>query len=215
MESTIPLDHAKRFTADYASYARDASGLGNVVGALLVCMCAAVPNSALAHWWLRILLGTTPFWWVLSKEQLRLRFYQQFGHVKPKTSVGERIYLALALSFAILTSGVSIAVLLLNAFTATPTHVTMSLVLSTVILIAIPFLVFRFMRGKYELITGLFLVFQSVSMLNADTTSVFLRSWLRFPALLVAIVMLFAGIDQHRRFLTLKKAIVPREEKYS
>jgi len=213
METTVTLDQAKRITTEYASYARDASGLGNVVGALLVFMCAAVPSPALAHWWTRVLLGTTPFWWVLIKEELRSRIYQQFGRVEPKTSVGERIYLTLALSFAILISAGSIAVLFLNAFTAKATHVTLSLGLSTVILIAIPFLVFRFMRGKYELITGLFLVFQSVLMLNADASLVFLRSWLRFPALLVAIVMLFVGIDQHRQFLKLKKAIVPGEEK--
>ncbi|HEU5401512.1 MAG TPA: hypothetical protein VFU86_09155 [Terriglobales bacterium] len=160
MESTITLEHAKKITSDYASYARDASGLGNVVGALLVFLCASVPNSAVSHWWMRLLLGTMSFWWVLIKEQLRSRFYQQFGHVEPKSSIGERIYITLALCFAVTLSAVSIAVLLLNGFTAKTTHATLSLTLSTVILIALPFLVFRFMRGKYELITGLFLVFQ-------------------------------------------------------
>jgi hypothetical protein len=44
---------------------------------------------------------------------------------------------------------------------------------------------------------------------------VFLRSWLKLPALLVAIVMLFAGIDQHRQFLKLKKVLVPNGAKQS
>jgi hypothetical protein len=215
VNSTITLGKAKQVTSEYASYARDASGLGNVVGALLVFMCAAVPGSALAHWWLRILLATTPFWWVVVKEQLRCRYYQQLGSVKPKTSIGERVYVIVGLSFAVILSAVSIAVLLLNVFTEHATHVTLLLVLSVLILAAIPFLVVRFMRGKYELITGLFLVFQSVAMLNTDSASVFLRGWLKLPALLVAIVMLFAGIDQHRQFLKLKKVLVPNGAKQS
>jgi hypothetical protein len=210
MNSTITLDEAKRITSDYAAYARDASGLGNVVGALLVFASAAVPNSALAHWWIRILLGTTPFIWVLIKEQLRSRYYQQFGQIEPKSGVGERVYVILALSFSTFLSLISIVVLLLDAFISQASKATPSLVLSVLILIGIPFLAYRFMRGKYELITGVFLISQSVSMLNADTAFVFLRSLLGMPAIFVGIVMLFAGIDQHRRFLKLKTAMVAR-----
>ncbi len=205
MESAITLDQAKKITTYYASYAREASGLGNVVGALFVFACAAVPNSALSHWWICVLLGTTPFWWVLVKEQLRTRYYQQFGQVEPKTGVGERIYEILTLTFTVFISVLSLVVLFLNAFTLHATGMTPALVLSVPILVAIPFLVFRFMRGKYEFITGLFLVSQAVSMLNTETGLVFLRSLLKFPAVVVAVVMLFAGIDQHRRFLKLKR----------
>lgn len=214
MESAVSLSEAKQTATQYAAYARDASGLGNVAGAVLVLLTASLPRTAFLHWWTRTLVATTPFWWVLIKEQLRSRYYQQFGYVQPRTNVGERVYSLVMVAFAIFASVVAAGVLITSA-AQNSSPVTFSLILSLLVLLTVPFLTWRYMRGKYELIPGLFLVFQSASVMSTSSSSMLLGSFFQLPAVLVAVVMFFAGIDQHRRFLKFKRMLAARGDQQS
>jgi hypothetical protein len=201
VHTSLSLDDAKKITGEYAVFAREASGLGNVVGAFLIFLSAAVAHTFPLHPWKRVMLGTFPLLWVVAKEVLRSCYYQQFGRVEPVNGTAQRVYAMVLLLFSVSSSVLS-GILLIH----TATGAKLSLVVSLLILAATPFVVHRYMRGKYEFITGLFLMIQSAAMMSSSAITL-LGALLKAPAVLVAFVMMFAGIEQHRRFLKLEQKL--------
>lgn len=208
MEATLPLKEMHQVTRKYAAYSREASGLGNVVGAVFVFISVSFPHKVPLTWEERILLAIFPGLWILAKELLRSRYYQQFGRVAPLSGIGTRIYEALMLLFSI---GVSVFCTVLVSMLVNPRPTKLLWTVSLCTFAAIPWVAYRYMRGKYEFITGLYLLYRSAAALGAVVAS-FPAGVLRWPAAIVAFIMLFAGIEQHRAFLKLRKKLTASGE---
>ena len=72
--------------------------------------------------------------------------------------------------------------------------------------VAMPIVVWRFLRTTEELILGIFLMFQSVLLLAGRPSQ--LGSLLHIPV--VAAVAMLAGAWQHHEFLALRRLAAPR-----
>jgi hypothetical protein len=207
--SALPLREVNRRTRIYAAYSREASGLGNVLGAVLVFVSLAYSSRMPLPWWQRLVFAAVPFLWIAGKELLRSRYYQQFGEVTALSRLGGRAWALLIILFSAVVSLLGVLV----SFTRQSSPSVPLLVVSLLASAAVPFVVHRYLRGKYEFIPGLYLIMNSLLMLGLDTAAVPVHL-LKIPAAMVAFVMLFAGAEQHRKFLRLRQTMMsaPKEE---
>lgn len=191
-------------TRRYARYSRTAGGLGSVLGGALVLATylvgALVSPSGLLS---RLALAATPILWIVAKEVLRSRYYQQLGRVtEPRTTSERRWHLA----FTLFTAAVSLAILGVILWTSrsVPRRLLEPAVLGYLAYIAaMPLLVWRFMPTPLEFIAGVFLVAQAALAL----VGVHYQLGDQLQAPIAALVLIVLGLRQHREFLALHREL--------
>jgi len=239
--TTEQLDEVAKLTRDYASYSRDAAGLGGVIGGLLYFVTRFLRPFYYTH---------TPFWtpaamafivvapllWIAAKEWLRRSYYQIEGEVQPRENVVDRIGFW---TFTAVSALVSVGLaywMIVNANVATnvlghrpglgfevgpPGYVRASV--AVLVVLALPLVTGRFLRGRYEYFVGACMMFHSAraiyggQMYNQPPDFLLVGSFaskfylvaaiglFEIGGLLCAVILLVEGWKQHQRFQKIRQ----------
>ncbi|MGB7159067.1 MAG: hypothetical protein WBD40_13445 [Tepidisphaeraceae bacterium] len=214
------LDALEAVTRDLSRFAGSAAGLGSVLGGAF-CLVAYLAHGAFPSLPVpaRFVFATFPFLWIVAKEILRRRYYQQFGLAIPPASWLNR----LAYVFCFVVTCVACAKITIKVIALVPTWnppaveyviILLPAMGYLAIVMLLPFCVLCF-RSVGEYIVGVFLLCQAavglvgVQYRFTDTYN---------ASVPVMCVMLIAvGTYQHRRFLVARdrlfdlRAVISRE----
>jgi hypothetical protein len=207
--SITELPALQKMTHEYAKFSRDAVGLGHVFGGALVLLLVFLLRHDSLRLWEGILLGATPYIWIVTKEWLRRNYYQFSGRVtQPVRRWHDLILGLLAGLFAALLVAILLAYKLTRLFHGGPVPLgpVHNTALCIAILLAMPFVAWRYLRAPYEFVTGVYLLALSAFLLsgNLRIATIFGVS-LGYVAGIVALVMMVAGYAEHMRFLKLRR----------
>lgn len=207
--STGP-DGLASLTRGYARFSHSAAGLGNVIGgglALVAYLVGALfPPDGM---WGSLALASTPFLWIAMKEGLRHRYYQSLGHVRERQAADERrLHLGLTVFTAIVSAGVvaTVATRRITGGDGMPSAGDWGYL---VLVFAMPWLVWRFMRTPLEFVVGVFLVSQAALALAGSHYAL----WQQPQAPIVAVILMGLGWRQHREFLRIRSALAAGERR--
>jgi hypothetical protein len=199
-----PLDSSTRLqtlTRDYSRYSRSAGGLSAVAGGAL-CLFSFLAGLALPPTLaLQAAVIATPVLWLVGKQWLVHRYYQRLGHVEELTTRAERRYHLFYTGFTALVSlHVTWSVLTGDRpFSGLAPGVSVAGYLAVVL--ALPLIVWRWLRTPLEYIVGVFLLCQAAVAFHGKTYGLDLGTAM-FPIAAVALIVI--GVRDHRRFLRLQ-----------
>ncbi|MDR3674728.1 MAG: hypothetical protein P4N24_04520 [Acidobacteriota bacterium] len=207
------LSELEKLTRAYGKFSGGAVGLGHVLGGGLVFLSA----SLLYHHvhlgvFGRVLLGAGPFVWILGKEWLQENYYQFSGRVRQPRRVWENVLLALLTGitglFSLTASGFVIHGLLQDF----SWRLALSSLVYVALLLAMPFVVWRYLRAPYEFVVGVFLFTLSAILLSGTSLPpahgrAAIIYLLAASAQVVALVMVPVGLVEHMEFLKLRRRV--------
>jgi hypothetical protein len=219
------LSELEKLTRAYGKFSRDAVGLGHVLGGGLVFLSAYLLYHHI-HLGVfgRLLLGAGPYVWILGKEWLREHYYQFSGRVQQPRRVGEGVLLAIltgVTALGVLTATGFVIYRLMQGFTW---GLALRSLAYAVLLLPMPFVVWRYLRAPYEFVVGVFLFTLSAILLSGTPLAAHGRAeliyflavppqvvageivyFLAVPAQVVALVMVLVGFVEHMEFLKLRR----------
>lgn len=194
----------------YIHLARNAAGVGPVVGGGLFLVAYFAGGSATLELWSRFLLASTPFLYVFAREVLR-SYYYQYRYQRASRSHRSWqwiLHTVLTAITALASLGIIASVVLTEILAqgegylfsqASPWPV----IGYVVFLLAIPVLVWFYLWTVEDYILGFLLIMQASVVLNGRTYP--LNAW---PlALVTAILMIALGLLEHRRYRLLKRQL--------
>lgn len=146
-------------TRRYSRYARTAAGLGNVLGGALLVLVYAAAATLAPTLWLRLLAAASPLVWIAVKQALRSRYYQRFGQVTERLAPWERWFHLGLTAFTGLTAAAIFGFVISRVVAGTDLSISIVAYLGYVI--AMPFLVWFFMRSVIEFLVGVPLLAQA------------------------------------------------------
>ena len=150
------LDEIGKLTREYATYSRDAVGLGGVLGGMLYLLTRSLWYSdrrAGLDWVAVPLVVLAPLIWIAAQEWIRRTHYQSEGAVQQRETFVDRIAFW---SFAVVGTAVSIAVVVsIWAFNGPSGFgAILRATVATLIVLALPVVTGLFLRGRYEYFVG-------------------------------------------------------------
>jgi hypothetical protein len=203
------LRELERVTRAYAKFSRDAVGLGHVLGGGLLFLSVYLLHHIQLGMFGRLLLGAAPFAWIFGKEWLREHYYQFSGRVTQRRRVWEsplQALLAGVIAFTSLTATGFVIYSLLRSFSW---WLVPSSLVYIALLLAMPFIVWRYLRAPYEFVVGVALFALSAILLSgsslAGTPRAALVRGFMVLAEVVALVMVLVGLVEHMEFLKLRR----------
>jgi len=202
--SSEELTTLQKLTHEYAKFSRDAVGLGHVFGGVLVFLLVFLLSRDSLSLWEGILLGITPFICLLTKEWLRRNYYQFSGRVAQPARRWHDLILGILAGLIV---AVIIAIFLTYRLTqAISWNLALNTTVCIAVLVAMPFLAWRYLRAPYEFVTGVFLLALSAFLLSGNLLiATRVAGALGIVAGIVALVMMLAGYAEHMRFLKLRR----------
>jgi hypothetical protein len=209
--SSEELAEVEKLTREYARFSRDAAGLGHVIGGVLVFLTVFLLARGPVPTWGGILLGTAPFAWIIGKEWLHRRYYQFSGRVTQPERRGHDLLLGvLAGLFAVMIVAIFLVQKPMYPFSW---NLALSSTVCIAILLAMPFVVWRWLRAPYEFVPGIFLLALSAFLLSGNMQiAVRAAGAFGIVAEIVAVVMILAGYAEHMKFLKLRRKLLAQKE---
>ena len=210
------LSELKNLTRQYGRFSKNAVGLGHVLGGGLLFLSAYLLLHVQIGIFSRLLLGAAPFAWIFSKEWLREHYYQFSGRVTQPRKVWENAlqgFLTGLMAFISLTATGFVIYDLRHNFSW---WLVRSSLIYVALLLAMPFIVWRYLRAPYEFVVGVALfalsaILLSGSPLAGSPRAMLVRGFVG-PAEVVALVMVLVGFVEHVEFLKLRRKIRTLEE---
>jgi hypothetical protein len=203
-------------TRRYARFSKDAVGLGHVIGGGLLFLSVYLLQHIQLGIVGRLLLGGAPFVWIFAKEWLREHYYQSSGRVKQRRRFWENPLQALLAGVMALISLAATGFVVYSLLKSFSWWLLMSSLVYVAVLLALPFIVWRYLRAPYEFVVGVALVTLSAILLSgsplAGTPRAILVRGFMVLAQIVALVMVPVGLVEHVEFLKMRKRIRARKE---
>ena len=200
----VSNDELSELTRRYARFSRSAAGLGSVLGGVLALVAYFTGALAPLAPWSRLLLASTPLVWIGAKEALRHRYYQRFGRVVERPDRSEyRWHVVLTIFIAVVSAGVTVVMvggMVMSGWTALPLARWLGYM---AFVVALPFLVWRYMRTMAEFVVGVFLVAQAALVLGGGNYE--LGQQIQAPVF--AVVLIVFGIREHLEFRVLTRRL--------
>lgn len=204
------LSELEKLTRAYGKFSRDAVGLGHVLGGGLVLLSAYL----LGHHnhlgvFGRLLLGSVPFAWILGKEWLREHYYQFSGRVQQPKRVWEDVLLAMLTGVTALISLTASGFVVHGLLQDFSWRLALSSLVYVALLLAMPFMVWRYLRAPYEFVVGVALLALAALLLSGSPLAGSPRAAVVLGFLqvsnVVALVMVLVGFVEHMEFLKLRR----------
>ncbi|SJZ56104.1 hypothetical protein [Novilysobacter spongiicola] len=193
-------DQLADVTERYARYSRSAGGLSLVIGSILMVLAFALGPAAAEAPWLRLVLISAPVLWLLSKELLRIFYYQREGAAVERVSDklrrqhrGMVIYLA----------AVSLLILLGNLFLGGLEQWDWPRIGYLVFVLALPLIAARWFWSVSDFLVGVLLFCQAAIVTGGGHYPGY---WLLL-ALLYAAIAVPVGVREHRDYLCLRREL--------
>ncbi|WP_338257233.1 hypothetical protein [Dictyobacter halimunensis] len=184
-------EEVQRLTQEYASYSQSRNGLGNVLGGVVGLIIVLLNGLVGPGFWTAVLTIGLTFGWLVGKEIIRHRVYLSLGMARELWSPRERKYHTWSVLFvALISIGVCVVFILLGG----PTKPQGWLYLFFVALM--PWISWRYLRTSNEFVVGVFLL--CACAVTSAGGSYGLLGW--WWVGLVALLMVYAGIVEHRRY---------------
>ena len=185
-------------TRDYARYSRSAGGLAAVLGGVLCLIAYLLGGLVTLTPSLRIGLVLIPFCWLFAKQLLVRHYYQRFGRVEERLTRTEAWSHRGCTAFTAL---VCLAIVIGVASMVEPIGdkpLTAGIIGYLLVVMALPYIVWRWLRGTYDFIIGTFLFCQAAVVMSGGNYPL-LSVGLMFAV--VALMMIWVGVRDHRHFL--------------
>lgn len=228
------LAELEKLTRAYGKFSGGAVGLGHVLGGGLVFLSVYLLEHRI-HLGVfgRLLLGAGPFAWILGKEWLREHYYQFSGRVQQPKRVREDVLMVILTGVTALISLMATGFVVHSLLHDFSWRLALSSLVYVALLLAMPFMVWRYLRAPYEFVVGVFLLTLSAILLSgtpltasgrAGIVSVFVVPALFKDIILpqgvelagivyvfvvaaqsVALVMVLVGFVEHMEFLKLRR----------
>lgn len=204
LQEKEPYSNLSDLTRQYARYARNAAGLGNILGGVLAMAMYIVGLMLPLTVAGRVGLALVPLVWIVVKETLRRTYYQRHGHVSEVLNAEER-------RSHVINTGITalISLFILGGF-----FVAKGVGLAEasawqqggylVFVLALPVLVWFFMRTTEEYLVGVLLVCQAAVLLAGGNYPL---SWQYAYFPLFAAFAVVVGFQQHRAYLKLERQL--------
>lgn len=191
-------------TRRYAPYSLSAGGLGSALGGTLVLItyfvgALAAPTGAGG----RLALAAAPLVWIAAKELLRTRYYQRLGQVRQPWGRADRGW---HVAFTLFTAAASVGIVVsvIRSAGGDPAVLLEPAILGYLaFVVALPPLVWFFMRTPLEFIAGVFLVAQAAVILAGGHYELGRQP----QAPIAAVVLIALGIRQHLQFKHLQREL--------
>jgi hypothetical protein len=203
------LKELGKLTRKYGRYSKDAVGLGHVIGGGLLFLSVFLPNHVQLGISGRLLLGAAPFVWVFSKEWLREHCYQFSGRVTQRKKIWENPLQALLTGITAFISLTATGFVIYGLLKSFSWWLLISSLVYVAVLLALPFIVWRYLRAPYEFVVGVALftfsaILLSGSPLTGTPRAILVRGFMEL-AQIVALVMVPVGLVEHVEFLKLRQ----------
>ena len=205
------LKDLKNLTRQYGRFSKNAVGLGHVLGGgllfLSVYLVCHIQLGVLG----RLLLGAAPFGWIFAKEWLRKNYYQFSGQVIQRRRAWEDPLQALLTGVMALVGLAATGFVIYSLLESFSWGLLLGSLIYVALLLAIPFIVWRYLRAPYEFIVGVALFLFSAILLSGSPLAgtpraVLVRGFMEL-AEIVALVMVPVGLVEHVEFLKLRRKI--------
>ena len=188
-------------TREYSRYSRSAGGLSAVAGGV-ACLASFLAGALLPVTpALSYTLIAMPLLWLVVKQWLAHRLYQRLGHVEELASPSERGYQWLFVGFTALVSLVILGSVLSRVTPFGEQAWSLGQTGYVAVMLALPVIVWRWLRTPLEFIVGVFLFCQA-ALAFAGRSYGFGLGTVVFPIASVALIAV--GLRDHRRFLRLQ-----------
>lgn len=204
------LSELEKLTRAYGKFSRDAVGLGHVLGGGLVFLSAYLLGHHI-HLGVfgRLLLGAGPFAWILGKEWLRGHYYQFSGRVQQPKRVWEDVLLAMLTGVTASISLTATGFVVHGLLQDFSWRLALSSLVYAALLLAMPFMVWRYLRAPYEFVVGVALLAFAALLLSGSPLAGTPRAAVVLGFLqvsnVVALVMVLVGFVEHMEFLKLRR----------
>ena len=204
------LSELEKLTRAYGKFSRDAVGLGHVLGGGLVFLSAYLLGHHV-HLGVfgRLLLGAGPFAWILGKEWLRGHYYQFSGRVQQPKRVWEDVLLAMLTGVTASISLTATGFVVHGLLQDFSWRLALSSLVYAALLLAMPFMVWRYLRAPYEFVVGVALLALAALLLSGSPLAGTPRAAVVLGFLqvsnVVALVMVLVGFVEHMEFLKLRR----------
>lgn len=203
------LKELKILTQQYGRFSKDAVGLGHVLGGGLLFLSVYLVHHIQLGVIGRLLLGAAPFGWIFAKEWLRKNYYQFSGRVIQRRRVWEKPLQALLAGVMALIGLAATGFVISSLLEGFSLRLLLTSLVYVALLLAIPFIVWRYLRAPYEFVVGvaLFLfsaILLSGSPLTGTPRAILVRGFMAL-AEIVALVMVPVGLVEHAKFLKLRR----------
>src|SRR5690606_18763578 len=191
-------------TRRYAAFSRSAGGLSSVLGGILVLItyfvgALAFPESL----WARLALASAPIVWLISRQLLRNRYYQQFGRVaEPVPSSDRRMHKGMIIFTGVVAAGV-ISFVLYVARDEPALLLDNGMPGYIAFVAAMPVIVWRYLHTPLDFIVGVFLIAQAALVLTGSGYP--LGHQIQAP--IAAVFFIGIGIRQHLDFTRLRREL--------
>lgn len=199
-----PIDITTRLqtlTREYSRYSRSVGGLSAIAGGA-ACLASYLAGALLPITpVLRITLVVIPLFWLAGKQCLAYRYYQRLGRVEELTTPTERRFQWLFVGFTALVSLVILGSVLSRVTPLGEQPWDLRAAGYIAVVLALPMVVWRWLRTPLEFIVGVFLLCQA-ALAFAGRTYDFSLGTAVFPIAAVALIAI--GLRDHRRFLRLQ-----------
>jgi len=203
------LPEIQRLTRAYARFWQDARGLGHVLGGGLLLFSLYLVDHVRLGVFGRLGLGAAPFAWIYCRSWLRDHYYQASGRVVERQKRWEQVVQSLLTGIVALVSLAAAGFLSYGLWRSFSWWSVPGSVVCLLLLLAMPFLVWRHLRAPYEFVVGTALfalsgLLLSGSPLIGTAPSGLVRGFMAM-AKVVALVMVLVGVTEHASFLKLRR----------
>lgn len=206
-DGSAPTDSVGRLgelTRRYSRYSASAGGLSSVVGGALVLATYLIGAlTAPVSLGARLALASAPIVWIVTKELLRRFYYQRLGKVdEARTTADRRWHLGFTLFSAVISAAV-VAGVMAAARNDPATLADPGVLGYLLFVVAMPLLVWLYMKTPLDFIAGIFLITQAAVILAGGHYE--LGSQLQAP--IAAVVLILYGLRQHLDFRSLEREL--------
>jgi hypothetical protein len=203
------LSELEKLTRQYARFSKSAVGLGHVLGGGLLFLSVYLLHHIQLGIFGRLLLGAAPFAWIFGKEWLREHYYQFSGRVTQRRRVWEGPLQGLLTGVMAVISLAATGFVVYGLVHNFSWWLVPSTLVYVALLLAMPFIVWRYLRAPYEFVVGVALFALSAILLSGSPLAGAPRAALvrgfMVLAEVVALVMVLVGLVEHIEFLILRR----------